>query len=192
MAQVSVSVEGERRGAPPVLFGTILFLASELLFFGGLFAAYYALRAETSPWPPNGVELDVVRSAVATVLLVISSFTFQAGVRSAGRERHGAFRNWTIATILLGVAFLGIQIFDYTTLPFSVSSNAYGTMYYAMTGMHALHVFAGLLLMVVVLGRAALGAYRGGRVDGLHASAYYWHFVDVVWVALFATLFLVL
>ena len=191
MAQVSMPVEGERRGAPPVLFGTILFLASELLFFGGLFAAYFALRAETNPWPPADVELDIVRSAVATVLLVISSFTFQAGVRSAEREHHGAFRNWTIATIALGVAFLAIQIFDYTTLPFEVSSNAYGTMYYAMTGMHALHVFAGLLLMVVVLGRAALGAYRGGRVDGLHAAAYYWHFVDVVWIALFATIFLV-
>jgi cytochrome c oxidase subunit III len=191
MARVSTSVERERPGAPPLLFGTILFLASELLFFGGLFGAYYALRAETSPWPPAGVELETALSAFATALLVISSFTFQAGVRAAERGRGGGFRWWTLVSLTLGAAFLAIQIFDYTRLSFGVSSNAYGTMYFAMTGLHGLHVLAGLCLMVVVLGRAAQGAYEGGRVDGLHAAAYYWHFVDVVWLGLFATLFLV-
>jgi cytochrome c oxidase subunit 3 len=87
MAQTSMSVQGKRSGASPVRFGTILFLASELLFFGGLFAAYFALRAQTSPWPPEGVELDVRLSAVATALLLISSFTFHAGVSAAERGR---------------------------------------------------------------------------------------------------------
>ena len=190
MAQVSMSVEGERPGASPVLFGTILFLASELLFFGGLFAAYFALRAETAPWPPDGVELDVALSTVATALLVLSSFTFQAGVIAAERGSPRGMRNWTVTTITLGAAFVGIQLYDYSRLSFEVSSNAYGTMYFAMTGLHGLHVLAGLILMIVILGRAAGGAYSDGRLDGLHAGAYYWHFVDVVWIGLFATLFL--
>lgn len=191
MAQVSTSPAQHRSGAVPVLFGTILFLASELLFFGGLFGAYFALRAQTSPWPPEGVELDTVLATIATATLVLSSVTFHLGLVAGRRGRLGATRVWVIVTLLLGVVFLSLQIVDWVSLPFEVSSHAYGTMYYAMTGMHGLHVLAGLLLMIVVLIRLAQGAYREGHVDGLHAVGYYWHFVDVVWVALFTVLFVV-
>ena len=158
MAQTSMSVQGRRSGASPVRFGTILFLASELLFFGGLFAAYFALRAQTSPWPPEGVELDVRLSAVATAFLVISSFTFHAGVSAAERGRLDRFRPWLWATIALGTGFALIQLYDYRHLNFADSSNAYGTMSWAMTGMHGLHVSAGLLLMVGVAMRMWWGA----------------------------------
>jgi cytochrome c oxidase subunit 3 len=191
MAQVSTSAAHHRSGAPTILFGTILFLASELLFFGGLFGAYYALRAQTSPWPPEGVELETLLAAVATLLLVLSSGTFHLGLVAARRERIGGLRVWIGITLLLGALFLSLQVLDYSRLSFEVSSHAYGTMYYAMTGLHWLHVAAGLVLMCVLLGRIAQGAYRGGQIDGLHAVGYYWHFVDVVWIGLFATLFLV-
>jgi len=191
MAQVSTSAAHHRPGAPTILFGTILFLASELLFFGGLFGAYYALRAQTSPWPPEGVELEVLLAAVATLLLVLSSGTFHLGLVAARRERIGGLKVWIGITLLLGALFLSLQVLDYSRLSFEVSSHAYGTMYYAMTGLHWLHVAAGLVLMCVLLGRIAQGAYRGGQIDGLHAVGYYWHFVDVVWIGLFATLFLV-
>jgi cytochrome c oxidase subunit 3 len=190
MAQVSTTA-AERPGAPPILFGTMLFLASELLFFGGLFGAYFALRAQTSPWPPAVVELETSLAAVATALLVLSSVTFHAGLVAARRERIGGLRVWIVITLVLGAVFLGMQVYDYSRLPFEVSTDAYGTMYYAMTGLHGLHVLAGLVLMLVVLVRIAQGAYRARRTDGLHAVGYYWHFVDVVWIALFATLFLV-
>jgi cytochrome c oxidase subunit III len=111
-------------------------------------------------------------------------------VAAGAGSRLRAMRGWTIATIALGVAFLGIQLFDWSRLDFDVSSHAYGTMFYSMTGFHGLHVLAGVLLMLVVLGRAMQGAYRDGNVDGAEAVAYYWHFVDVVWIALFATIFL--
>jgi cytochrome c oxidase subunit 3 len=191
MAQVSTSAAHERPGASPILFGTILFLASELLFFGGLFGAYFALRAQTSPWPPEGVELETTLAAIATALLVLSSGTFHLGLVAARRDRAPRLRAWVSITLLLGVVFLGIQLYDYSALSFEVSSSAYGTMYYAMTGLHGLHVAAGLVLMLVVLGRASRGGYRGGHIDGMHAVGYYWHFVDIVWVGLFATLFLV-
>ena len=187
---LSTSTASEHPGASPLLFGTILFLASELLFFGGLFGAYFALRARTAQWPPDGVELEPVLAAVATALLVLSSGTFQLGVRDAARGRTG-LRRWIVVTLALGATFMGIQMFDYSRLSFEVSSHAYGTMYFAMTGLHGVHVLAGLALMLVVLGRSAQGAYTAGQIDGLHAVGYYWHFVDAVWIGLFATLFLV-
>ncbi len=191
MAQVSTSAAHNRTGAPTILFGTILFLASELLFFGGLFGAYYALRAQTSPWPPEGVELETLLAAVATLLLVLSSGTFHLGLVAARRERIGGLKVWIAITLLLGALFLSLQVLDYSRLSFEVSSHAYGTMYYAMTGLHWLHVAAGLVLMCVVFLRIRQGAYQDGQIDGLHAVGYYWHFVDVVWIGLFATLFLV-
>jgi cytochrome c oxidase subunit 3 len=181
---------GATQRTSPIRFGTILFLASELLFFGGLFAAYFALRARSDPWPPADVELSVPLVAVATAILVLSSFTLHAGLSAADKGNLSGLRTWVWVSLGLGSVFLGMQVWDYLHLDFSVSTHAYGTMFYAMTGLHALHVTAGLVLMLVILGRLAQGAYRDGRTDGPHAIGYYWHFVDGVWVALFATLYL--
>ena len=190
MAQAPAAIATAPREIAPIRFGTIVFLASELVFFGGLFAAYFTLRSQTSPWPPSGVELDVARPSVATALLVLSSFTFAAGLRGARAGRLGSLRRWIVVTIVLALGFLGFQLLDWVQAGFSVSSHAYGTMVYAMTGFHGLHVIAGILLMLVVLGRMAQGAYRDGNVDGPEAMGYYWHFVDVVWIGLYATIFL--
>jgi len=190
MAQAPAASATAPREIAPIRFGTIVFLASELVFFGGLFAAYFTLRSQTSPWPPSGVELDVARPSVATALLVLSSFTFAAGLRGARAGRLGSLRRWIVVTIVLALGFLGFQLLDWVQAGFSVSSHAYGTMVYAMTGFHGLHVIAGVLLMLVVLGRMAQGAYRDGTVDGPEAVGYYWHFVDVVWIGLYATIFL--
>lgn len=193
MSQASGTLDRRQGAVPPLLFGTILFLASETLFFGGLFATYFTLRSETNPWPPAGVDLDVRLVSVATVLLVVSSFTLQAGIVRARAGNLQRLRGWVLASIALGVVFLGIQLFDWihlwTGTGFRVSSNAYGTVYYAMTGFHAAHVIAGVVLMFVILGRLAQGAYRDGQIEGAEAIAYYWHFVDVVWIGLFATIF---
>lgn len=188
MAQTSIVSEHADDRTSPVRFGTILFLSSETLLFGGLFAAYFTLRAQTSPWPPDGTDLDVRLAAAATLVLIVSSLTFHLGVRAAERDSHAGLRMWILATLALGVAFLAMQSYDYAQLSFGVSDDAYGTMYWSLTGLHFLHVLAGAVLMIVVLGRAAQGAFRHD-VDGLHAIGYYWHFVDAVWIALFLTLF---
>jgi cytochrome c oxidase subunit III len=190
MVPTSTGSARRRPEVSPILFGTVLFLASELLFFGALFGAYFTLRAETSPWPPAGAEVDTALATVGTVILLASSFTFQRGISAGHDGRVATLRAWTFATMALGVAFLGVQLYDWTHLEFSVSSNAYGTMFYAMTGFHGLHVLAGVLLMAVVVGRSLQGAYRDGDVEGAEAVSYYWHFVDAVWIALYATLFL--
>ena len=183
-------MDGAAQRTSPIRFGVILFLASELLFFGGLFAAYFALRARTSPWPPSHVELDLPLAAVATAVLVLSSFTLHLGLTAGERGDLRGLRLWTWLTIALGAVFLGMQLWDWAHLDFSVSTDAYGTIFYAMTGLHGLHVAAGLVLLLVLVGRMAQGAYRDGRLDSAHAIGYYWHFVDGVWIALFATLFL--
>jgi cytochrome c oxidase subunit 3 len=190
MAQAPAAIGTAPREIAPIRFGTIVFLASELVFFGGLFAAYFTLRSQTSPWPPSGVQLDVARPSVATALLVLSSFTFVAGLRGARAGRLASLRRWILVTILLALAFLGFQLLDWVQAGFAVSSHAYGTMVYAMTGFHGLHVIAGVLLMLVILGRMVQGAYRDGNVDGPEAVGYYWHFVDAVWIGLYATIFL--
>jgi len=191
MAERAVALEGSRQRITPLRFGTILFLASELMFFAGLFAAYFSLRAINDPWPPGGIELDMVLPSIATALLVLSSFTFIAAIRALERNDRAAMRAWIGATMLLGAVFLGAQVFDWTRLDFAVDTDAYGTIFYAMTGFHALHVLAGLLLLFVLLGREAQGAYEAGDHSSAHAIGYYWHFVDVVWIVLFAVIYLV-
>jgi cytochrome c oxidase subunit III len=179
-----------RARVPPLLLGTFLFLASELVFFVALFGAYFTLRSETSPWPPTDAEIDPLLSGIATGLLVLSSVTYVLAFRRARAHDLGSFRRWLLLTFALGAVFLVLQLVDYSKLGFSVSSNAYGTMFYAMTGFHGAHVVAGLLLMAVVFGRSRQGAYREGEQLGVEAVGYYWHFVDVVWIALYATLYL--
>jgi cytochrome c oxidase subunit 3 len=179
------------RRPDPLLFGTVAFLASELMFFGGLFAAYFTLRAVTAVWPPAGVELDALEPAIATAVLVVSSFTMQRGLARAREGDVDGMRRWVGLTVVLGVVFVASQVRTWFAADFGVSTNAYGTMFYGMTGFHALHVTAGILLMIVVLGRAAQGAYRDGRLSGLEAVTYYWHFVDIVWIGLFATIYLI-
>jgi cytochrome c oxidase subunit 3 len=180
-----------QRRVDPLLFGVVLFIASELMFFGGLFASYFYLRGITTPWPPAGVELETIPAALATAVLLASSGTFQLGIRAARRGSSRAMRAWIVLTFVLGAGFLAVQAHDWTTLTFTVSSHAYGTLFYGMTGFHGLHVIGGLLLMLVILGRSAQGAYREGEIRGVEAVGYYWHFVDVVWLALFSTLFLI-
>jgi cytochrome c oxidase subunit 3 len=193
MSEGSVGLTATRpaRQISMILPGTILFLASELMFFGGLFAAYFTLRAGTGAWPPEGVDLDLPLVSAATVVLMASSFTFQVGIRALRRGDERGLGRWTALTMALGATFLGAQGLDYAVAGFAVSSHAYGTIFYAMTGFHGLHVLAGLLLMAFVLGRSAQGAYAAGRHDDAEAVAYYWHFVDVVWIGLFATIYLI-
>jgi cytochrome c oxidase subunit 3 len=172
-----------------IVFGMVLFLASEVMFFGALFGAYFFLRVQTAVWPPRDITLDAVEPALATVLLVASSGTMVLAERAA--DRGDARRTTALigVTAVLGLLFVASQIRGWLVDDFGISTNAYGTMFYAMTGFHALHVTAGLVLMVSTLPVALSAIRSGGSLGQLRATAYYWHFVDVVWVALFATLF---
>ena len=176
---------------PVLTVGTVVWLASELMFFSGLFAAYFTLRASAgSDWPPEDVHLEILTSGLFTLGLVASSGTMQLAVRAIARNRLPAFRGWVIATMVLAVAFLGNQAHEWSSLEFSVSSHAYGSSFYVMTGFHGLHVFGGVLAMILLLGRAGSRRFGAADLPAVEMVSYYWHFVDVVWIGMWATLFL--
>jgi cytochrome c oxidase subunit 3 len=180
------------RRTPPLLVGTVVWLSSELMFFAGLFAAYFTMRAQaTGAWPPHDVHLEPGIAAVFTALLVASSGTMQMSVTALSENRVRAFRWWVVATLVLAGAFLANQAREWAVADFSPSSHAYGGAFYVMTGFHGLHVIGGMLAMLVVLGRSALPGFGPADVASVEVVTYYWHFVDVVWIGLFATLFFV-
>ena len=173
-----------------VRIGMVVWLASELMFFSGLFAAYFFLRGGEGEWPPHGVHLGTTRAGVFTILLVASSVTMHlAGHRAEEGDQRGT-RRWTIVTILMGAAFLANQGAEYAELEFTATEHAYGSLFFLMTGFHGAHVFGGLILLGVML---AVGTGRRTKAplgNTMSVATYYWHFVDVVWVAMFATIYL--
>jgi cytochrome c oxidase subunit 3 len=178
------------RPVPLLVVGIVLFLGSELMFFASLFGAYFTLRAHTQPWTPQDVKVDFTR-LLFTSILVASSFTMQRAVHRLQAGDVAGMRRWIWLSFVMGVVFLGGQTHEWLSLPFTVHTDAYGSAFYTMTGFHGLHVFAGLILMMVILGRASQGAYSAGEHAGVEVATYYWHFVDVVWIALFSVLFIV-
>ena len=171
--------------------GVIVWLASELMFFSGLFAAYFSIRsAAVHQWPPPGDTLDVPPVAVATILLVLSSFTMQYGVHRAIRGSRWGFLGWLALTFALGGLFEFLQISDYLERDFGIDTNAFGSAFYTLTGFHFLHVLAGLFGMILVATRALKTRRFGHRtMPSIEFLSYYWHFVDVVWIALFLVIF---
>jgi cytochrome c oxidase subunit 3 len=169
--------------------GTVVWLASELMFFSGLFAAYFTLRAQSPVWPPAGVNLDAKSATVATLLLVASSGTMQLGVRAVARGDRQTYMKWLAATFVLGAVFVLAQARDWARLNFSIGSNAYGSAFYLMTGFHGLHVIGGLIAMIVMFGRAGTRRFGEADLPSAEMLSYYWHFVDVVWIGLWATIF---
>jgi cytochrome c oxidase subunit 3 len=175
------------------------------MFFAGLFAMYFTLRGEASAeWAANVPLLNVPFALVNTSVLVASSFTAQAGVWAAERyqrRRTGPLWNfrtwgmheWFVLTYIMGSIFIAGQVFEYTELVqhgLTISSSPYGSAFYLATGFHGLHVLGGLIAMLFVLGRSFV-AKKFGTHEATTAIvvSYYWHFVDVVWVALFIVIY---
>ena len=185
--------QDHQSGMPTALVGMLLFIASEVMFFGGLFATYFNARATTSgAWgPPEGAhELDIALAGVLTAILVASSFTMQFGVWAIRRGDTGKLKLWTAITLGLGVLFLVGQLYDYSQLGFGVGDGVFGTVFYTLTGFHGAHVFGGAVGLTIVLARAMRGQFSARNHVAVEAVSMYWHFVDVVWIAVFSTIYL--
>ena len=192
-ASESHLVETHQTGMPTVMVGMLLFIASEVMFFGGLFATYFNARASVAPepWePPPGGELDMALAAVLTAILISSSFTMQFGVWAIRRGDAGKLRMWTGITLVLGVLFLAGQLYDYSQLGFGIADGVFGTVFYTLTGFHGAHVFGGAVGLTIILARAMQGQFSGRNHIAVEAVSIYWHFVDVVWIAVFSTIYL--
>jgi len=192
-----------------VSVGTIVWLSSELMFFAALFAMYFTIRSvdkgEGLPWP--GAHLDIALSTVNTTVLVLSSVTCQMGVfavergqikrtRSIFHPMSWGLREWYVLSFLMGLYFVLGQGYEYLDLirkqGLTLSSSAYGSVFYIPTGFHGLHVIGGLVAFLFLLGRtyAAKRFTHEQQVSAIVVS-YYWHFVDVVWIGLFTTIYLI-
>ena len=176
------------------LLGMILFISSEIMFFGALFGSYFTLRATAAQWPPAGTpEIGPLPTALFTIALVASSFTQHLGVVAIRKDDHAGLTRWMLVTIGLGAVFLLGQGLEYASLAgegFRLGSNVFATLFFAMTGFHGLHVLAGLAALAIVAVKSTRGHLSRRRHGAAEAVGYYWHFVDVVWIGLFATLYL--
>jgi cytochrome c oxidase subunit 3 len=177
--------------AHPLVFGVVLFLASELMLFAGLFAAYFDLRGETAVWPPSNVVLDASSAGLGTLLLAYSSGAMIMFTRTLTRQQVKTARLWLSTAIVAAVAFLFISIYGWSTNTFGIASHAYGSVFYAMTGLHAIHVAVGILLLCVLFFGLRSPALSANHRAGAEAISYYWHFVFIVWVALWGTIYLI-
>jgi len=197
----------ERNELSNGMLGFILFIVSEVMFFGGLFAAYFIARADSPQWPPEellaklqaagdiapGVKLELEKGlpTIATILLVTSSFTIQWAVFQIRKGNRTGLIWGLFVSLVLGLTFLSMQMYDYSQLPFRASDTIYGTTFFTLTGFHGAHVAGGAIFMTVCLVRAMGGQFSARHHEAIEACSLYWHFVDVVWLALFTTLYIV-
>ena len=186
-----------------IAVGTIVWLGSEVMFFAGLFAIYFTLRTSLPQlWAESTKHLDVPYALGNTIILVLSSFTCQFGVFAAERlqARATGWRpsewgmvEWFFLTYAMGAVFVSGQVFEYANLVHEgvmISSSAYGSAFYLTTGFHALHVTGGLLAFLLTIGRAfAVKNFGHREATTAIVVSYYWHFVDVVWIALFLVIY---
>jgi cytochrome c oxidase subunit 3 len=175
-----------------VSVGTIIWLSSELMFFSALFAIYFTIRAVTPVWPARGVVLDLKSAAPFTIVLVLSSVTCQLGVFAAERGDVAGLRYWFSITFFMGAVFVGGQSFEYFVHNhFGLATHSYGSAYYITTGFHGLHVIGGLIAFIFVMMRTTFGEFTPEKVTSTIVVSYYWHFVDIVWIGLFTTVYLI-
>jgi cytochrome c oxidase subunit 3 len=188
--------EHARGGISNPILGMLLFITSEIMFFAGLFAAYFNVRASAPVWPPAEFadKLHILPYVgPATVLLILSSVTCQIGVWAIRRNDRRGLTRAIAVTVILGISFLIMQAIDYTALyadGMRLDAGTFGTTYYTLTGFHGAHVLGGVIMLSVVLYRSMSGQFSSQHHDMVEATSIYWHFVDVVWILLFSTLYL--
>jgi len=179
-----------------VAVGTIVWLSSELMFFAGLFAMYFTLRAiNPEMWTEETAKLNIPFASVNTTILVLSSVTCQLGVFAAERGDVRGLRRWFTITFFMGAIFIGGQVTEYAELVhegITLSSSAYGSAFYLTTGFHGLHVTGGLIAFLLVLATTyVVRRFTHDQATRAIVVSYYWHFVDVVWIGLFATIYFI-
>jgi cytochrome c oxidase subunit 3 len=178
-----------------VSVGTIVWLSSELMFFAALFAMYFSIRAAAGPafWREHTDHLNLGYATPVTLVLVSSSVTCQLGVFAAERGDVFALRRWFSLTFVLGLLFVLGQGNEYRTLiheGIKINADGYGSMFYLTTGFHGLHVTGGLIAFLFYMARTTMGRFTPAQATAAIVVSYYWHFVDIVWIALFSMIYL--
>ncbi|MDP9309597.1 MAG: cytochrome c oxidase subunit 3 [Chloroflexota bacterium] len=169
-----------------------LFLASEVGFFGVLILAYLYYYPSYAEGPNAANSLNPLLTGIFTVALLASSFTLYRAQKSNEHGDRGGTRRWLTATVVLGTIFLAGQAWEYIQLigeGVTISGSLFGTTFYTLTGFHGLHVLGGLIAIFILLGLALSGHLTRARAVAVETVELYWHFVDVVWVVIFALVY---
>jgi cytochrome c oxidase subunit III len=171
--------------------GMLLFIASEVMLFGSFFTAYFFVRVNAgAQWPLEPFELPVFVAGVNTAILVTSSFTIHWALQGIKRGNRAALQAGLVLTLALGVCFLLTQVREYSRVGFSPADGAFGTIFYGLTGLHGAHVFVGLTLLTFATIRAFRGHFSPSHHHGVEIPGIYWHFVDVMWIVVYSTIYL--
>jgi cytochrome c oxidase subunit III len=183
-ANVSSRVEAQT-------LGMFLFIISEVMLFGAFFTAYFFIRVVVNAdWPAEGEHLPKLIAGVNTAILISSSFTMHWALEGARNENRNALRVGMLTTFLLGLTFLLVQINEYVHVGFAPHDNAQGTIFYGLTGLHGGHVFVGLTLLAFATIRSFRGHFTAKEHRGIEVPGIYWHFVDVMWIFVYSTVYL--
>ncbi len=175
----------------PPLLGMLLFIISEVMVFGAFFTAYFFIRiANGDPWPAHGTTLPVGVAGMNTAILISSSFTIHWAEQAIKKGNHFGLKAGMLVTFLLGCSFLFIQINEYANIGFAPQDAAQQTIFYSLTGLHGAHVFIGLLLLLFVTIRAFRGHYSPEEHRGVEVPGIYWHFVDIMWIVVYTTVYI--
>lgn len=178
--------------AEPQMLGMLLFIISEVMVFGAFFTAYFFIRVvQGVEWPAEGTELPKLIAGVNTAILLSSSLTCHWALVAAKNGNRRGLQAGILTTFLLGLTFLFVQINEYIHIGFSPADHAQGSIFYGLTGLHGAHVFIGLLLLGFVTIRAFRGHFSPEQHRGVEIPGIYWHFVDVMWVVVFTTVYII-
>ena len=174
----------------PQLLGMLLFIISEIMVFGAFFTAYFFIRvSQGDTWPAPGTHLPLEVAGLNTAILVSSSFTLHWAEAAIKKGNRFGLKAGIFTTLLLGCAFLFIQINEYANIGFAPQDHAQATIFYSLTGLHGAHVFIGLILLSIVTIRAFRGHYSPEQHRGIEVPGIYWHFVDAMWLVVYFTVY---
>jgi len=174
----------------PQLLGMLLFIISEVMVFGAFFTAYFFIRvAQGDPWPAHGTTLPVEVAGVNTAILVSSSLTLHWAQTAIKNGNRFGLKAGILTTFLLGCTFLFVQINEYANIGFAPQDHAQATIFYSLTGLHGAHVFIGLCLLLFVTIRSFRGHYSPAEHRGVEVPGIYWHFVDIMWIIVYSTVY---
>jgi cytochrome c oxidase subunit III len=184
-----VAHQSSRVDAP--VLGMFLFIASEVMLFGSFFTAYFFVRVVNGePWPLPPFHLPVFVAGVNTAILVTSSFTMHWALQSIKRGNRAGLQAGLLLTLLMGLTFLLTQIREYSRVGFAPHDGSFGTIFFGLTGLHGAHVFVGLTLLFFATVRAFRGHYSPEHHHGVEIPGIYWHFVDVMWIVVYTTVYI--
>ena len=172
--------------------GMLLFIASEIMLFGSFFTAYFFVRVVNSApeWPPHPFHLPVFVAGVNTTILLTSSFTMHWALQAIKRGNRAGLQAGLVLTLCLGITFLLTQIREYSRIGFAPKDGGFGTVFYGLTGLHGAHVFVGLTLLTFATVRAFRGHFTPQAHRGVEIPGIYWHFVDVMWIVVYTTVYI--